>query len=119
MKASLEFKAPRWCVGVREETRKTTANQTIVNLECRFCYMMGNLFKHRCELIHEFVDDYTDRRHPDCPLKIEEDGLRWDTQVLDIGVGNQTFCGCPKCGNEYDWPHNYCPSCGVKLARPE
>jgi DNA-directed RNA polymerase subunit RPC12/RpoP len=76
---------------------------------------------------YNYVTDYTSSRHPNCPLVIEEEGLRWN----EIEGGNvDGWFGysikCPKCKKEYPAPvddkfeefYNYCPSCGVKLAPP-
>jgi len=75
------------------------------------------------------VSDYlnTNTRHPDCPLKITEDNLRWQ------GNGTETigyYITCPDCKKE---PHGnwdregfsdddfpkYCPHCSIKLLPPE
>ena len=65
------------------------------------------------------VSDYPYTRHPNCPLKITEDNLRWE--IIDLGT-TQRITGhrCPKCGDEkYTCKFNYCPNCGVKLLPPE
>jgi len=58
---------------------------------------------------------YNTTRHPDCPLKITEDNLRWDIEYTkdteDIGEQYR----CPKCGYVELGEHNYCPDCGQKL----
>jgi len=76
---------------------------------------------------HGKVNEYIDTRHPDCPLKITEDNLRWQ------GNGSETigyYITCPECKqeppgnwdredfNDDDFP-NYCPHCGIKLLPPE
>jgi len=58
---------------------------------------------------------YTNTRHPDCPLKITEDNLRWkntSTKYFQLMT-------CPNCKSEYEkYDYNFCPSCGIKLLLP-
>ena len=82
----------------------------------------------RCTRIHKFVDEFINTRHPDCPLKIVDDGLRWINVFIEVddllnGGKIKALHGinCPKCDEhaptlEY---YNYCPSCGIKLLPPE
>ena len=65
------------------------------------------------------VSDYlnTDTRHPDCPLEITEDNLRWIREVKPY-TGDVIFI-CPKCEEGKFMPYNFCPSCGIKLLPPE
>lgn len=46
------------------------------------------------------------------------ESVRWDTDFVDNGVGNQTFYRCSKCGSEQLCKSNFCPSCGQKLLPP-
>ena len=64
---------------------------------------------------------YIGTRHPDCPIKITEDNLRW-ILIRDFGDGLQ-FLACVKCNKEimfdsHEVPKNFCPSCGIKLLPP-
>ena len=70
------------------------------------------------------VSDYlnTNIRHPDCPLKITEDNLRWKL-IEDYGDDIQVLA-CEKCNEEITFEssivsRNYCPKCGTKLLPPE
>jgi len=63
------------------------------------------------------VTNYINIRHPDCPLKITEDNLRWIREVKSY-TGDVIFI-CPKCEEAKFMPYNFCPSCGVKLLPPE
>ena len=79
------------------------------------CYWVHNKKNGRPFII---ASDYDKFRHPDCPLKITEDNLRWE--IIDLGT-TQRITGhrCPKCGDEkYTCKFNYCPNCGVKLLPP-
>ena len=55
------------------------------------------------------ADGHIHERHPDCPLRIQQEGLKW----LNLNGG----CVCPQCSEGYQFiPRlRYCPSCGVKL----
>ena len=73
------------------------------------------------------VSDYlnADTRHPDCPLKITEDNLRWiefrdedypcAIPIMECAICKETFPGGYE--NRKRWKH--CPSCGIKLLPPE
>jgi len=64
------------------------------------------------------VSDYlnTDNRHPDCPLKITEDNLRWI--AYDKPSVSRRY-NCPICKVKRGKFTNFCPSCGIKLLPPE
>jgi len=74
-------------------------------------------------------EKYTSSRHPDCPLKITEDNLRWILSSYDVSdYTTRSFIECPKCEVGYDYDcndvsffetFNFCPNCGVKLLPPE
>jgi len=67
------------------------------------------------------VSDYlnADTRHPDCPLEITEDNLRWVIEYTKDAedIGEQYHC--PKCRYVDICDHNYCSNCGTKLLPPE
>jgi len=74
------------------------------------------------------VGDYlnTNTRHPDCPLKITEDNLRWNIYVKDFYGSNPNeklypcdLLECPKCHSKIIFAYAHCPSCGIKLLPPE
>lgn len=45
--------------------------------------------KKYCERMDECVDDYTDRRHPDCPLmELQERSLPLGRKLYEIGEAN-------------------------------
>jgi hypothetical protein len=56
--------------------------------------------------------NYTESRHPDCPLVIEGKGLPmfWDESF--------SFTVCQKCKGVVGYEDSYCQHCGVKLAPP-
>ena len=59
------------------------------------------------------VSEFAVSRHPDCPLKITEDNLRWKTFEY-------VWYRCPLCRYETGLRDaNYCPSCGIKLLPPK
>jgi len=60
------------------------------------------------------IDDYTVTRHPDCPLKITEDNLRW---ILLKGDLKFKYC-CPECKQTESSPYKYCRDCGIKILPP-
>ena len=66
-----------------------------------------------CCNLHVPINNYTNRRHPDCPLKVEEE-LQW---IRKNGKFNSHFCPSCNCGFKNYTPH--CPSCGVRLKPPE
>ncbi|MCL2174447.1 MAG: hypothetical protein FWB73_00230 [Treponema sp.] len=83
--------------------------------------------RHECIKLKRDIREYETTRHPDCPLKITEDNLRWQ------GNGTETigyYITCPICKKEPhgnwdkeelsddDFP-NFCPHCGIKLLPPE
>jgi len=63
----------------------------------------------------------TTTRHPDCPLKIQPEGLRWIASYYS--PYDAIELSCPVCKTDFDGciteDFNYCPSCGVKLDPPE
>jgi hypothetical protein len=64
-------------------------------------------------------DIYRNGRHPDCPLVIEGEGLRW---ILTGFTDYPYICPSCKTGNKGKLVRRCvdesCPSCGVKLAPP-
>ena len=89
--------------------------------ECRLIYYRkGGLLT--CCYLNDVGNENT--RHPDCPLEITEDNLRWrkdtrtslDGEILEYWV-------CPECKfvhyyyDDYK-VYNFCPSCGTKLLPP-
>jgi len=77
-KATLEFDAPESCAG---------------------CNLTGSGFC--CMGTTEAITDYTTSRHPDCPLRIEEDKC--------------VYCGNGTATSFSLWV--YCPQCGKTLKR--
>jgi len=72
-----------------------------------------------CEIKHTVFcpgDDLNQGRHPDCPITIQQEGLRW----IEKHNGNWM---CPKCKEDFNIfmvaKFHFCPSCGVKLDPPE
>jgi len=69
----------------------------------------------RCQELHVSVDRYSEGyiRHPDCPLKVQPEGLRW--------INRGAYYECPSCSVGFTGAMNfsYCPSCGAKLDPPE
>jgi len=63
------------------------------------------------------VSDYPYTRHPNCPLKITEDSLRWKSE--GSWENHNEYFVCPVCEYGLDFEGNYCPHCGIKLLPPE
>jgi len=89
---------------------------------CRDCEISHEVFTGHNNLLRcprgGFLrerDNANNTRHPDCPLKIMEDNLRW------INLNKWGAAECPKCseGFQYMARLRYCPSCGIKLLPPE
>ena len=104
-KAVLEMEAPVSCRVCPLNNREMPATQ---------CSMSPIRYIDRL-----FTSQYNNTRHPRCPLKIIEDGLRWKLTVLKDGCV-PVVSTCPNCISTVTGGiYNYCPSCGVKLLPPE
>ena len=110
MKAILEMEAPESCVDERGAA-----------LRCPFAEYPRN-GSVDCTILHKRIPYFKTTRHPDCPLKIIDDGSRWIYTKVDKGNTRQLYT-CPKCEiSQALFPvdiFNYCPLCGVKLLPPE
>ena len=95
--------------------------------KCILCGVINHNYPIRCKKTGEEITKYAVRelniyiesRHPDCPLEIVEDNLRWENTTVNI-IGDYIYC--PKCQQDrefYDWYPPYCEFCGTKLLPPE
>lgn len=79
---------------------------------CRTCLLRYSV----CTLPAGLTKNNYSDRHPNCPLKIKPEGLRWiyhDANELSLHYE------CLECRFETTRITNYCPSCGQKLDPPE
>ena len=86
------------------------------DLRCKLFVDVGEGFdNYRFCVVNEDVKDYLNIRHPNCPLTIQPEGMRWKEE----SNGKFTYRICPEC--DFDglkermekWVA--CPMCGVKL----
>ena len=91
--------------------------------ECPVCHLLvssNDSFFYFCFKMKRFVHECKNTRHPDCPLKITEDNLRWIQDKL-----SKNYWRCPKCNfganivNTEPGYLKYCSLCGVELGQPE
>ena len=86
---------------------------------CRLCNLI--YFRKGGMLTYCMEVGYKDSRHPDCPLEITEDNLRW---IEDPDTFSEKLI-CPKCKGVHDYcsifydNYKYCPNCGVRLLHPK
>ena len=92
---------------------------------CMECQLMhetdsstGSNF-YTCQASNDYndVERFSKTRHPDCPLKITKDNLRWKSE--GSWENHNEYFVCPACEHGLDFEGNYCPSCGIKLLPPE
>jgi len=78
----------------------------------RYYRQLGYPFNNTltCFITNQTAEDYTNSRHPDCPLVIVDEGLPvvWDE--------SSSFTICQKCKGVVGYEDSYCNHCGVKLA---
>ena len=111
MKAVLEFDAPESCTEC-PLTHGAWSGDSHAELCC---------LKDKRPFI--IANAYPDSRHPDCPLNIQQEGLRW---IVKSKHGYCDLWQCEKCNMEFSIHSRHeqdnffhCPSCGVKLDPPE
>ena len=105
--AILEFPAPEACDGINK-------------CKIRYGCTVYNNNYHKFSMSN---NPYDKTRHPDCPLKIEEDDLHW----IKGTDGLSEWLECQECKNkigtnltlENEKIYEYCPSCRVKLLPPK
>lgn len=73
-----------------------------------------------CPKLNDYVNEYTDNRHPDCPLEVQEE-LWWlyitGKEAEDIGF--PFIFKCPRCGSYSGGIFKCCSDCGTKLLPPK
>jgi hypothetical protein len=101
MKATLQIDVPESCARCPLKRNQCAPGFMQCSSDWRCCVT-------NCEVNNDTI------RHPDCPLVIKEEGLRW----IKKREGKVHRYYCPKCSGRGCYSNNYCPSCGVKLAPP-
>jgi len=79
-----------------------------------------------CNALKRRINCIWNKRHPDCPLKITEDNLRWTLYVKNFYGSNPNeklypcdLLECPKCHSKIIFAYAHCPYCGIKLLPPK
>ena len=110
MSAILELKKTQESCGVCDLSKKTKYETVYI-----------------CNALKRRINSIWNKRHPNCPLKITVNNLRWiKHQSWRLNELTAFYYECPKCGKITNDIHNqngdifnFCPHCGIKLLPPK